>query len=123
MSEWKNFSDEELQCKCCGTDNTSLEFRELMDIVQELREELGFPFRVTSAYRCEDHPIEAKKDKHGQHTIAAIDINVWGDQAVQLIEAALAKGITGLGVNQKGPYHQRFIHLDVRDGPRVIWSY
>lgn len=123
MSDWKSFTDEELNCHCCGEENTSLEFRELMDEIQEMRDELGFPFPVTSAYRCKDHPIEAKKDKFGAHNIAAIDINVYGEKAVRLIELALQKGFTGIGVNQTGPYKQRFIHLDMRDGPRTIWSY
>ena len=123
MGKWRNFSDEELSCRCCGESNPNLEFEELMDAVQEMREELGFPFPVTSAYRCPDHPIEAKKDKFGYHRTAAIDINVYGHKAVSLIELALEKGFTGIGVNQKGPYKQRFIHLDMREGPRVIWSY
>ena len=123
MSDWVNFTNDELDCSCCGEENTSLEFRELMDEVQEMREELGFPFNVTSAYRCEVHPIEAKKTYQGQHTIAAIDINIWGDKAVRLIELALKKGFTGIGVQQRGPHNKRFIHLDLRDGPRAIWSY
>ena len=123
MSEWKNFKDEELNCRCCGEANDSLEFRELMNEIQEMRDELGFPFPVTSAYRCKDHPIEAKKDRYGQHNVAAIDINVHGDQALKLIELALARGFTGIGINQKGEYKKRFIHLDLRDGPRKLWSY
>lgn len=122
MSNWKNFTTEELNCSCCGETNESLEFRELMDIVQEMREELGFSFKVTSAYRCPDHPIEAKKSKYGQHSIAAIDINVWGEKALNLIELALAKGIKGIGVSQKGPHKTRFIHLDMRE-TYAIWSY
>lgn len=123
MSDWTNFTDEELNCHCCGEENTSLEFRELMDEIQEMREDLNFSFPVTSAYRCKEHPIEAKKDKFGMHNLAAIDINVHGSNAVLLVEEALRRGFTGIGVNQHGPYNQRFIHLDMRDGPRVIWSY
>ncbi len=123
MSKWPNFSDDELNCHCCGDENPNLEFTEMMDVVQEMREELGFPFTVTSAYRCMDHPIEAKKDKYGQHNTAAIDINVYGSNAIRLIELALQKGFTGIGVSQKGDYNKRFIHLDMREGPRVIWSY
>lgn len=123
MCDWANFTNDELDCSCCGDENTSLEFRELMDEVQEMREELGFSFPVTSGYRCLNHPIEANKSKPGQHSIAAIDINVYGEEAVSLIESALQKGFTGIGVNQHGSYKQRFIHLDMRDGPRTIWSY
>lgn len=123
MNKWPNFTDDELNCRCCGEANDSLEFRELMDEIQEMREILKFPLPVTSAYRCKDHPTEAKKDKFGQHNIAAIDINVYGEQALKLIELALERGFTGIGINQKGDYKNRFIHLDFRDGPRKLWSY
>ncbi|AUR87164.1 endolysin [Vibrio phage 1.097.O._10N.286.49.B3] len=123
MNEWPNFSDAELNCQCCGDSNPNIEFVELMDLVQELRDELGFPLRVTSAYRCPDHPIESKKDKFGMHNTAAIDINVHHEQALQLVELALAKGFTGIGINQKGSYNSRFIHLDLREGARTLWTY
>lgn len=122
-TEWKNFTSNELNCSCCNEPNTSLEFRELMDDIQDMRDELGFAFNVTSAYRCPDHPIEAKKDKYGMHTIAAIDINIYGDEALQLMKLALDKGFTGIGIKQKGPYNKRFIHLDKREGLRKLWSY
>lgn len=122
MSEWANFSDEELNCHCCGEANPNMEFVELMDLVQEMREELGFAFTITSAYRCPVHPIEKDKATPGQHAVAAIDIAVSGGEAVKLVELALSKGFTGIGVNQKGLHKQRFIHLDMRDIP-YIWSY
>ena len=34
---------------------------ELINKLQSLRTELGFPFIITSGYRCEEHPIEARK--------------------------------------------------------------
>jgi uncharacterized protein YcbK (DUF882 family) len=119
---WNNFTEDSLSCSCCGESNTSLEFTELMDVVQEMREELGFPFPVTSAYRCPVHPIEKKKESPGQHAIAAIDINVYDEKSFKLIKLAIEKGITGIGVNQKGPRNKRFIHLDMRENP-TTWSY
>jgi hypothetical protein len=121
-SDWKNFTKEELSCSCCNEQNPNLEFRELMDIVQEMREELGFPFEVSSAYRCENHHIEAAKDKPGMHSIAAIDIRVHSERAYDLMEAAIAKGFTGIGFSQKGDHKYRFIHLDMRE-ERDVWSY
>jgi len=123
MNNWPNFTESELTCSCCGENNPNIEFGELMDKVQDLRTHLGFPFKVTSAYRCPDHPIEAKKDKHGQHTVAAIDIAVYHEQAHKLLTAAMEMGFTGIGINQKGSYNQRFIHLDMRDSTPTVWSY
>lgn len=122
MSTWKNFTKEELECSCCGADNPNLEFNELMDLVQEMRDELGYPLPISSAYRCESHPIEAKKSKPGMHNIAAVDIKVFLSKAHEVLELAFKKGFTGIGVSQKGSMNSRFIHLDLREN-KTIWSY
>lgn len=117
----KYFTEEELACQHCGVRNMDAHFMELMD---DIRERAGFPFVVTSGYRCEDHPIEAKKSAPGAHTTGkAIDISVSGEKALRLIELAQQAGIKRIGVNQKGS--GRFIHLDVCDDrpSPAIWSY
>lgn len=121
---YKYFSTEELKCQHCGADGMNETF---MVKVEALRWELGFPFVVTSAYRCKDHIIERKKKTPGAHATGhAIDIAVRGDKAYKLLDAALRVGMTGIGVNQKG--NNRFIHLDDlewdEDRPRPwVWSY
>lgn len=116
----KNFSDRELKCSCCGRVNTTQRFNDFMAKVQELRDRYGRPLRVTSAYRCENHPIEAKKRKAGMHSIAAIDLGVSRGEAYKVLKLAFEMGFTGIGVNQKGK--GRFIHLDTREKP-TVWSY
>jgi zinc D-Ala-D-Ala carboxypeptidase len=94
-----------------------------------LRELLGFPFVVTSAYRCKNHPVEARKDSPGAHTTGqALDINVYGNNAHRLLDAALRAGFSGVGIAQKGEHSIRFVHLDdlgnSDDRPRpTVWSY
>ena len=96
--------------------------------IEALREQLGFPFPVNSAYRCPDHPIEARKSKAGAHSTGqAIDIGVRGEKAHILLDAALQAGFTGIGINQKGS-NGRFIHLDdIENSPErprpTVWSY
>jgi zinc D-Ala-D-Ala carboxypeptidase len=120
----KYFTPEELRCSCCDQDGMNEAF---MEKVSELREQLGFPFIVTSAYRCVKHPIEARKNSPGAHTTGrAIDIGVSGLDAYVVLRAALNAGFTGIGVKQKGK--GRFIHLDdiedSGDRPRPwVWSY
>ena len=98
-----------------------------MQKVDVLREKMGFSFPVNSAYRCANHPIEARKASPGAHASGrAIDIGVAGGEAYKLIQGALEAGFTGIGVSQKGT--TRFIHLDNLEGsenrPRPhIWSY
>lgn len=125
LDDLKYFSREELACQCCGAEGMDPQF---MGFVEELREELGFPFIVTSAYRCTSHPLELKKSAPGSHTTGcAIDINVYGERAVALSRLALAKGIQRIGFAQKGPTSSRFIHIDDAEDERftkpAIWSY
>jgi zinc D-Ala-D-Ala carboxypeptidase len=122
---YKYFTAEELACQHCGADGMNADF---MAKVEFLREQLGFPFVVSSAYRCPDHPIEAKKTSGpGAHSTGrAIDIAVQGEKAHQLLKKAFSMGIGGIGVNQKGS--GRFIHLDDLDETDNhtrpwVWSY
>lgn len=123
---WKNFKESELVCSCCGEFNPNEEFITLMQAVQTLRDLLGFPIGVSSAYRCKNHPIEARKIKKGksagQHNLAAIDLKVSGNRAQRLLKEAFSLGFTGIGISQKGQHSKRFIHLDFRDEP-TVWSY
>jgi len=117
----KYFTRDELACSHCGEYKFDDDFLELLDT---LREECGFPFPVSSGYRCPLHPIEAAKRHPGAHTTGrAVDIAVSHGQAYKLLEVAIAHGVPRIGVQQNGD--GRFIHLDwdvTRPYPRV-WSY
>lgn len=121
---YKYFTEEELECKHCQSRGIDPEFMKKIDA---LREKMGFSFHVTSAYRCPDHPIEARKASPGAHASGrAIDIGVSHEKAYRLVQGALEAGFTGIGVNQKN--NSRFVHLDdLEDSegrPRPhIWSY
>lgn len=123
---WDNFVIEEFDCKHSGKNNIS---HDLIDRLQSLRDELGFPFIITSGYRSKEHPIEKAKANPGVHTLGlAADIKVSGKQAYEVISNAAKHGFTGIGINQKGNYNSRFIHLDIAESsgtrPRPhIWSY
>ena len=119
------FTKDEMRCQCgCRQDGMSDTF---MKKLTALRAEWGKPMVVNSAYRCTQHPIEARKAKPGAHaTGRAVDIAVQGDEARRLLHLAISHGFTGIGVQQKGG--GRFLHFDdltAEDGmPRpTIWSY
>ena len=120
------FSPEELACTHCKKQNIDDAF---MEVIDDMRGELGWPFKVTSAYRCAEHPNEIVKDKPGAHQRGrAIDIQCAGEEAFDLISLALQKGFLRIGVMQRGDWSGRFIHLDdcsERDGftAPTIWSY
>ena len=121
---FKYFTAAELKCSHCNKEGMNINF---MKKIEALREELGFPFIVTSGYRCTKHPIEIEKYTVGAHTTGrAIDVSVYGENAYKLLSGALKAGFTGIGVNQKGD--SRFIHIDdIEESPERprpwVWSY
>ena len=126
-SPYQYFDIEELIChgKDCGCDHELHMEPSFMTKVIAMRRELGFPFVVTSAYRCPKHNAEVSHTgSKGPHTTGrAIDILVRGTRAYDLVNSAYQYGITGIGVSQKG--EQRFIHLDdlTSSSRPTIWSY
>jgi len=101
-----------------------------MDRIENLRINLGFPFYVTSAFRCPEYNQQVSSTgPDGPHTTGhAMDIGVSGNKAWKLLQLAGTHGMTGIGVRQHGDYGGRFIHLDdlgsVYRGPRPhVWSY
>lgn len=119
------FSDQELACTCCGTYHFEPEFLYILNVI---RQECGFALPVTSGYRCNRHPLEARKKAankpYGAHNRGvAVDIGVSHERAHRLLEVAVAQGIPRIGVAQKGL--SRFIHLDIDPSlpTPTIWSY
>ena len=115
QNQWPNFSYEELACQHCGSMNLPEDF---LVALQELRGAYGQPMKITSGYRCSQHPLEIKKaNGPGQHNKSAVDIAVAGSDAVRLLTLALNSGWTGIGINVPS-----FLHIDRRDTP-TIWKY
>lgn len=124
MANWDNypnFTKEEFDCRETGTNEMRDSF---LVMLQQLRDELGEPIKITSGYRDPRHSVEASKEAPGVHTRGlACDIACDGQQAYEIMRLALRLGFTGIGVKQSG--HGRFIHLDTFTGsPRPnVWSY
>ncbi len=119
---WKYFKFSEFECKCgCGGNDIDASF---VDMLDELRGIVGFPFIITSGYRCPDYNDKiSTTGRTGPHTTGrAVDISSSHQNALEIISYGYKVGFSGYGVNQKGK--SRFIHLD--DIPRLykmIWSY
>ena len=97
-----------------------------MGMLQELRNQMQGPLRVTSARRCDHHNNEvstAKNKKNGVHTLGqAADVLISGEWAMVLFEKARLIGFSGIGLSQRGDHASRFVHLDTK--PRkALWSY
>ncbi|NQY56854.1 MAG: peptidase M15A [Ilumatobacteraceae bacterium] len=95
---------------------------DVMRKVQQLRDYMGQPLILTSAYRCPEHPIEAAKVTPGQHSNGlAVDIYVTdGYMAAKIIAYAIKElDVKGFAYNKEN----MFIHLDWRTGDMVTWNY
>lgn len=127
-SNWKNFTLEELACKCgkCGVESGLMMNPRLMDNVQRLRDIVG-PLIISSAYRCPNHPEEAKKDDPGEHSDGdSVDLRADGARALLILKTSLSMGcFPRVGVNQKGSRSGRFIHLGMskRLPNPALWTY
>lgn len=124
---WKDFSPYEMACNGDGSVKVDEEF---MNILQAIRDEVGFPMPVVSGYRSPAHNAEVSDTgKSGPHTTGrAADILCWGERAHRVLEAALKHGVKGVGISQRGNPGSRYIHLDICDNtvatPRPgLWSY
>ena len=118
MADSKNFKSEELACSCCGKEEIQ---QWALDKLQAVRDIVGRPLSITSAYRCSNHPVEARKltGKVGTHSQGiAFDIYVSsGTERHELITTGLMVGANGIGVDKN------FIHLDFRETTPVVWTY
>lgn len=117
------FTDDELRCGC-GCEQ--MKFRKsTRKRLNKMRHELGFPFIVSSAYRCPEYN-EKMGYTQTHATGQAVDIACSHAKAYKILAHAHEYGFTGIGVNQKGV--GRFIHLDDLEQeagrPRPhVWSY
>ncbi len=126
--KWKYFKESEFACRHCGRNEIDWVFVEKLD---QLRAVYGAPLVVTSGYRCPDHNrAVSSTGATGPHTTGrAVDLNISRAPLMELLEIALTSGhFTGVGLNQKGPNPNRFLHLDdlpdSKGQPRpTIWTY
>ncbi len=111
---WKNFSPAEIACR--GTGQLKLH-PEALDKLQALRDRLGKPLIIRSAYRSPQHNRNvggAPRSKHMDAT--AFDIAMSNHDPVQFAEAAHAVGFLGFGTYPRSG----FMHIDL--GPARSWG-
>ena len=117
----KNFSAVELRCHCpkCNRQVPNLVQQKSLDLLQQLRDKVGRPLSLVSAYRCAEHPVEKRKATPGQHNKGtAFDIAVGdGSEAYEVMKHAFAFGFTGIARGNG------FVHVDTRKSIPVNWIY
>lgn len=113
-ARWPNFSPAEIADRSCGKvliDPVAL------DKLQLLRDALGKPLIVTSAYRTPEHNKAVGGAADSQHLKgAAFDIQLANHEPAYLEQVARRVGFTGIG---RYPANG-FIHVDT--GPARTWG-
>lgn len=111
---WKNFSPAEIACR--GTGSLAVN-EEALDKLQALRDRLGKPLIVRSAYRSPEHNKAvggAPRSKHMDGT--AFDIAMANHDPVAFEAAAREVGFLGFGFYPRSG----FMHIDL--GPARQWG-
>ena len=131
----KYFTWHEVRCRHCyklPPANIMLaeRFRLTFVIADAIREALDRPLVASSWWRCEKHPVEARKLEPGPHFHGcAVDLLLHGGEVLVAIRAiqqlcaderAIA-GRYGIGLRQSGTMTTRFMHVDVA-GMMHRWS-
>lgn len=116
-----HFSQRELRCKCsrCKREKPHRVNPEALCALERVRVKFGKPMTLTSAYRCENHPVEAKKVKPGKHHEGtAFDIAVpWGRDRALLLRLLMDEGFNAFG------FDSDFLHADYKRPHATTWTY
>ena len=111
---WPDFSPAEIACR--GTGQLKLQ-PEALDTLQVLRERLGKPLIVRSAYRSPEHNRAVGGAKRSKHMIGtAFDIAMANHDPVVFEAAAREVGFLGFGFYPRSG----FMHVDL--GPSRQWG-
>lgn len=111
---WPNFTPQEMACK--GTGRLMID-PESMDCLQSLRDQVGKPLVIQSAYRTREHNKAVGGAAGSMHLAAcAFDVSMKGHDPHEFEEWARACGFTGFGFYPD----QGFMHIDT--GPARWWG-
>lgn len=119
--KYRYFSFDELVCKC-GCGRADMDYNMMIQL-EQVREVVDVPFRVTSAFRCPEYNMRVSTTGlFGPHTTGkAIDIACDAWLRARIMEVAYEYGARRFGVAKN------FVHLDwllPEDGfPAAVWSY
>jgi len=93
----------------------------LLEVLDQIREAVGFPLMITSSYRTLKYNTKIGGSENSAHLRGnAVDISAVNSQArFQILQAALKLGITRLGIGKT------FIHIDIDKelSNNIIWLY
>lgn len=100
-----HFREEEMECPCCGKVEMSDHF---MQMLEEARQICGFPFVVTSGFRCPKHNVQVGGSQFSSHLrgMAADLVCKDNHRRWAMIYALMKVGFQRFGIGKD------FIHVD-----------
>ena len=116
----KYFRPHEFNCRCgkCGLGFPAMDV-DFLDRLDSARIYANVPFKLTSAYRCEDHNRDEGGTEGSAHTKGvAVDIAIQSSH----VRFKVLYGLIKAGFNRIGVY-ENFIHVDddMTKAPEVCW--
>jgi len=109
-----HFYSGEFMCPCCKVAIVDLD---LVARLEELRQRVGEPIRITSGYRCPKHNAEVGGSPVSLHMVgAAADIVVPGMDPIVVANYASTIGFGGIIV------YRSHVHVDLRLVPYFQWG-
>ena len=114
MPTSEHFSESELSCHCCGKGVEKINPR-LLELLEQLRANVGGPLEISCAYRCPSHNREVGGVDNSQHVLGnAADVQTpdyeWCHTPEQLKWFCEQLPFDGVGIYSWG------CHVDVRNG-------
>lgn len=116
-TRFRHFDIDEFACPCCGANEIS---EDLVERLDEARDEAGVPFEVASGYRCEDHNRAVGGVEDSAHTLGlAADIEIKDPHMRYKALCALLEAFERVGIAKT------FIHVDIdyTKPEEVVWVY
>lgn len=116
--ELRHFKKSEFSCPCGECSRTWMN-KDFVFRLDSLREVLGFPIKINSAYRCKSHNKKIGGSPNSQHIHGkAVDIAIInGQHRYKLLTEVFEMRFSGIG------FGHNFLHIDDREGNQTTWTY
>ena len=108
-----HFTLDECKCPCCDRIKIVPGLFSHMELLEKMRQDLGFSILINSGYRCPEHNEESGGAPKSWHMLYATDVRPeWGNGFEHRLKAMYK---VALSLNFGGIiYHKTFLHLDLR---------
>ena len=121
----KYFSTKEMACKHPASASVEhLISVELIEKLDKVREELGLPIVITSAFRSKEKQEALRKAGYetakgvSQHELGnAVDLRTTTNEGMMKLSAILPKYFEAIGIAKS------FYHVDTRKDKKRVWKY